>query len=411
MPGDAFAMITPHGDPLGRIGEPDIGGQCVYVRELSAHLAKSGHEVRIFTRDRGEGKPQREEYIQGATVIRVPCGPSGFVPKEELEPFLGEFAEQVREDLDGSEILHSHYWDGGYVAQTLRGDRPWFHTTHSIGKLKQAALPRGEQYRYEDRIRIETDIYRGCDRVIALTETEKEQIHALYGVSEKRIRVIPPGVNTAVFTPPEDRLHARKDLDLPENKAIVLSLGRLDERKGFDLLLEAAGRLTQQETTPPTLFVFSAGGGSEQERAERKRLEQIVEAHSLADHLKWLPILPEKQLPRYYGTADVFVLPSRYEPFGIVMIEAMACGTPVVATKVGGPATVIESGVTGLLVDPTDTEALADAIATLVESPRMRREIGRRARETVESTYSWEIIAGRHLTAYAEAEKDGGDAR
>ncbi len=404
-------MITPHGDPLGRIGEPDIGGQCVYVRELSAHLAKAGHEVHVYTRDRGEGKPEREEFASGATVLRVPCGPVGFIPKEELAPYLPEFADRVRKGLTGDELLHSHYWDGGDVAGALRDGHRWFHTTHSVGRLKQAALPDREQYHYDERIRIETETYRGCDCVVALTETERRQIHELYDVPTDRIVVIPPGVNSDVFVPSADKKKTRRALGLPEEETIIFTLGRLDERKGFDLFLEAAGRLARRADLPSMLFVFSAGDGTEGEAGECRKLEAIVESHALDTKLRWLPVLPEEELPLYYGAADIFVLPSRYEPFGIVMLEAMACAVPVVATNTGGPATVIESGVTGILVDPTDTEALADALAELIRAPERQDELGRRGRATIEREYSWAIIADRHLAAYGLETRDGPDAR
>ena len=411
MPDTTLAMITPHGDPLGRIGEPDIGGQCVYVRELSAHLARAGHEVLIYTRDRGEGKQQREEFVPGATVLRVPCGPKGFIPKEDLISYLPEFTDRVRKELTGGELLHSHYWDGGHVASAIRDGRQWFHTTHSIGKLKQAALPDETQYRYDERIRIETGIYRDCDCVIALTETEKQQIQELYDVPADRIAVIPPGVNSDVFAPSVDKKKTRSALGLPEEDTIVFTLGRLDERKGFDLFLEAAGHVVERDDLPSTLFVFSAGDGTEREARERKRLEAIVESQALETKLQWLPILSEEKLPLYHGAADIFVLPSRYEPFGIVMLEAMACSVPVIATNTGGPATVIEPGVNGLLVDPTDTEALANALAALILEPKKRREYGKRGRATVEDNYSWKIIAERHLAAYGLEMRNDPNAR
>lgn len=411
MPERTFVMITPHGDPLGRIGEPDIGGQCVYVRELSAHLAGAGHAVVIYTRDRGEGKPEREEFAPRATVVRVPCGPAGFIPKEDLVPYLPEFADRVRKRLTGGELFHSHYWDGGYVASTLRNGCRWFHTTHSIGRLKRVALPDGTQYRYDERIEIETRVYNGCDCVVALTETEKQQIHELYDVSTDRIVVIPPGVDSGVFAPLADKKKTRRALGLPEEDTIVLALGRLDERKGFDLFLEAAGLLAQRDDLPSTLFLLSAGDGSEREARERKKLEAIVESHALGSKLRWLLVLPEEELPLYHGAADIFVLPSRYEPFGIVMLEAMACAVPVVATNTGGPATVIDSGVSGILVDPTDTEALAGALAELIRAPERRDEFGRRGRAKIERSYSWEIIANQHLAAYGLETRDGSGAR
>jgi glycosyltransferase involved in cell wall biosynthesis len=406
-----FAMITPHGDPLGRIGEPDIGGQCVYVRELSAQLAKAGHEIHIYTRARDDGKPIREEFAPGATVVRVRCGPAGFIPKEDLKPYLPEFVERIGGELTSDTILHSHYWDGGYVAGFLCGGRRWFHTTHSIGRLKQAALPDGAQYRYDSRIRIETEIYHECDCVIALTQTEKQQISDLYGAAPERIAVIPPGVNTEVFVPSSDKAAVRRELALPDEPVIVFTLGRLDERKGFDLFLRAAGVVARRDDLPPTLFVMSAGDGSVQEATERTRLEGIIKAEELDDVLRWLPVLPETLLPHYYGAADVFVLPSRYEPFGIVMLEAMACGIPVVATSAGGPATVIEPNVNGFLVEPTDTEAFAHVLATVIEDPVKRQEYGQRGRLTVEERYSWERIADRHLAAYKLGTKDGSGAR
>ena len=411
MPSQPVVMLTPHGDPLGRIGEPDIGGQCVYVRELSEHLAKAGHEVRIYTRDRGEGKPTTEEYAQSASVHRIPCGPAGFIPKEELRPYLEEFTACVRKDLRGDEILHSHYWDGGYVVHSLGLGSPWFHTTHSIGKLKAEAVSASAAHRFDERIRVETDVYQGCDRVVALTPMERQQIHELYGVPEHRIVVIPPGVNTETFSPLADRGAVRRKLGWPEDAVVVFTLGRLDERKGFDLFLRAVAAARAMHKGSNVLFVMSAGDGSELERVEHEKLSRIVEEEQLGDVLRWLCVLPEEELPLYYGAADVFVLPSRYEPFGIVMLEAMACELPVIATNVGGPATVIEPERTGLLIDPTDTEAFAAAIASLIDSPESRRDYGAGARLAAAEGYGWSAIANRHIAAYEEVLKEKHDAR
>ena len=403
-------MVSPDWDPLGRSGEPEIGGQCVYVRELSRYLAAAGVRVLAFTRNRSDGKPERETFAKGAEVIRIPCGPPGFIPKEDLLPYLDEFTDRVGTILRGNEIVHSHYWDGGYVADQLNPKAGWLHTTHSIGKLKQAALPGDARYRYDDRIRIETQVYRGCDLVLALTETEQDQITSLYAVPNERIRVIPPGVDTVRFCPASSpKPVIRQALGLPD-RVTVFTLGRLDERKGFDLFFHAVGALAQS-TRPGPSIVISAGDGSPQEAAEHAKLDTIIAELNLRSMITWLPVLPEADLPRYYQAADVFVLPSRYEPFGIVMLEAMASGVPVVATQEGGPSKVIEQGVDGLLVDPTNATQFSDAMNDLLGSQDKRSAFGLRAREKVQEKYGWKVIADRHTAAYDEASSEEPHAR
>jgi glycosyltransferase involved in cell wall biosynthesis len=401
-----IVMLTPHGDPLGRIGEPDIGGQCVYIRELAKHLSLKGLSVKVFTRDRREGKPEIESFADTAVVIRVPCGPEGFIPKEEILPHLNDFAGVVSGHIDGSEILHSHYWDGGHVASLLHNDQPWFHSTHSLGKVKQMSLPDSSRYQYVDRLRIEEEVYQGCDQVFALTEIEKEQIVTLYDVASSRIRVIPPGVDISVFQPHSNPTQCRSELGLPD-RATVLTLGRLDERKGFDLYVRAASEIAKNKTIPEGSFVLSAGDGSPQEEEEHQKLTHLIDTLSLEATFIWLPVLPEETIPSYYGAADVFVLPSRYEPFGIVMLEAMASGVPVVATSNGGPAKVIDHGIDGLLGNPENPHEFAELIASLIRSPDMRRAFGHKARQKVERDYSWAAIADRFCNAYEVGTQGG----
>ena len=204
LPELKVVMLTPHGDPLGHIGEPEVGGQCVYIRELSTHLALLGLKVLVFTRDRGDGKPPVEPIAPGAELVRLPCGPRTFIPKESLLPYLGEFADRVRAFLKGDETLHSHFWDGGQVAQGLDWKGPWLHTSHSLGKRKLAAMPDADPAQYRDRIRIETQVCRKCDLITAATELERKDLEELYGVDPSKVVVIPPGVDTVRFRPPED---------------------------------------------------------------------------------------------------------------------------------------------------------------------------------------------------------------
>ena len=409
MPNREIVMLTPHGDPLGRIGDPDIGGQCVYIRELAKHLSLKGLSVKVFTRDRGEGKPEIESFADTAVVIRVPCGPEEFVPKEEILPLLNDFASGVSGHIDGSEVLHSHYWDGGHVASLLHDQQPWFHSTHSLGKVKQMSLPDSSRYQYVDRLRIEEEVYQGCDQVFALTDIEKEQIVTLYNVSSDRIRVIPPGVDVSVFQPHSNPVSCRSELGLPDHTT-VLALGRLDERKGFDLYVRAAKEVLDSDGMPEVSFVLSAGDGSPQEEEERQKLDDLINELALEKKFIWLPVLSEETIPTYYGAADVFVLPSRYEPFGIVMLEAMASEVPVVATNNGGPAKVIDHGSDGLLGNPENSREFANLIASLILEPNKRLAFGRRARQKVERDYSWTAIADRFCDAYGVVPQGGRDA-
>ncbi len=398
-----IAMITPHGDPLGRIGEPDIGGQCVYIRELATQLASLGLRISIFTRDRGKGKPAREPIAPGAEVIRIACGPPGFIPKEEIYPYLDEFAAGVQDHIHSEAVIHSHFWDGGYVAGLLKPRRMWIHTSHSLGKRKLASLPRENHEEYRNRIDIETEVLQRCDAVIASTSLEKQDLVKLYDADEQKITVIPPGVDTDRFHPPEDRQALKRSLGLSDGP-LVFTLGRLDRRKGFDLYFRAAAQVMEQLGEGSDVqFVLSAGASEEHAReiAERDRLQELLDSLGIADSVIWLPILQEDDIPRYYGAADVFVLPSRYELFGIVMLEAMACGVPVVATKFGGPPEVITDGENGCLVDPTNIEALAMAIADLIRRPEQRKRMGKMARKTIEDSYSWLMLAKRHRQLYS----------
>jgi len=402
----SVAMLSPHGDPLGRIGEPDIGGQCVYIRELAASLAAEGVSVTIYTRDRADGKPPREVTAAGATVVRVRCGPKRFVPKEELGPYLEQFAEKVAAALDDGQIIHSHFWDGGRVGGFLRKAGFWLHTSHSLGKRKMASLPEADPSQFQERIAVETHVIEGCDRVIASTTSEQKDLVTLYGAKMGKITVLSPGVDVGRFRPPPDRNRVKTELGFT-NAPLIFSLGRLDERKGFDLYFRAAAKVIHQlaDRFEPQ-FVLSAGVVEDHphEVAERDRLREVMQSLDIEDAVHWLPVLPEVEVPRYYAAADVFVMPSRYELFGIVMLEAMASGVPVVATKFGGPPEVITDGGTGLLVDPTDIAELADAIVELLENPESRRRMGVAARERAEQKYSWAHLADRHRALYEQRE-------
>lgn len=393
-----IAMITPHGDPLGKLGEPDTGGQCVYVKELSKHLRKLGAEVDIFTRQRG-GRREIEQISENVRVIRIECGSEGFIPKEKLMPYLPEFTEKVAEYVEKRQydIIHTHYWDGGFVGLKLkeRFGVKMVHTSHSLGVLKAKAL--GDFEPYKERIALEKEIYGKSDVIIATTKIEKNDIATLYGIDESKIYVIPIGVDTTFYKPMGDKGKLKKDLNLPQIP-LVFALARLDPRKGLDLLIKSVPYI-KRHYNGDFLVLISTGTGAKEEKKEMNKLLTLIRELNVEKEIKIIPAIePIDLVPKYYSAADVFVLPSPYEPFGIVMLEAMACKAPMVATKFGGPAEVIQDGYDGFLVDPKDSEEMGKKIAELLRDEKKRELFAERAYKKVMSKYSWSSVAKEVLS-------------
>lgn len=393
-----IAMITPHGDPLGKLGEPDTGGQCVYVKELSKHLRKLGAEVDIFTRQRG-GRREIEQISENVRVIRIECGPEGFIPKEKLMPYLPEFTEKVAEYVEKRQygIIHTHYWDGGFVGLKLkeRFRVKMVHTSHSLGVLKAKAL--GDFEPYKERIALEKEIYGKSDAIIATTKIEKNDIATLYGIDESKIYVIPIGVDTTFYKPMGNKGKLKKDLNLPQIP-LVFALARLDPRKGLDLLIKSVPYI-KRHYNGDFLVLISTGTGAKEEKKEMNKLLTLIRELNVEKEVKIIPAIePIDLVPKYYSAADVFVLPSPYEPFGIVMLEAMACKAPMVATKFGGPAEVIQDGYDGFLVDPKDSKEMGKKIAELLRDDKKRELFAERAYKKVMSKYSWSSVAKEVLS-------------
>ncbi|AIF70034.1 hypothetical protein PAP_08230 [Palaeococcus pacificus DY20341] len=395
-----IAMITPHGDPLGKLGEPDTGGQCVYVKELSRHLGKLGAEVDIFTRQRG-GRKEIEHISENVRVIRIECGPEGFIPKEKLMPYLPEFTEKVAEYVEEREyrVVHTHYCDGGFVGLKLkeRFGVKMIHTSHSLGILKAKAL--GDFEPYKERIALEKEIYEKSDAIIATTKIEKNDIATLYEIEESKIHVIPIGVDTGFYRPMGDKDNLKKELNLPEIP-LVFALARLDPRKGLDLLIKSVPYI-KEHYNGDFLVLLSTGTGAKEEEKEMNKLLALIKELNVEDKVRIIPaIAPVELVPKYYSAADVFVLPSPYEPFGIVMLEAMACKAPMVATKFGGPAEVLQDGYDGFLVDPKNSEEMGAKIAELLREEDKRELFAERAYQKVLSKYSWDSVAKEVLNLF-----------
>lgn len=408
-----ICFVSPHSDPLGRIGDPDTGGQCIYERELARALADLSPDVTVDVYTRWyEPKARFDSISERASVIRIPCGGNVFLRKEDLGPFIPEFVAGVeayaQEHQRTYDIIHGHYWDGGAAALALveTWHLPLVFTSHSLGAVKQRDLPDEEKYHYNVRVPFERAAMQQSARVIALSRVELGYLTELYGIPAEQVAIIPGGVDTAFFSPRGDPRTLRTALGIPgDEEYLVLALGRLDPRKGFPYLMAAAPDVVRRVRAAgkSVRFFISAGGKdplSDEERAEQTRISDAIEAGGVQDAITLVPKLDLTRVPEYYSAADVFAVPSPYEPFGLVIVEAMACGAPVVATDQGGPVDIIREGQDGYLVHPQNTALLAERIGSILLDDRLRQQMRHKAREKAVTTYSWDAIARQILDCY-----------
>lgn len=393
--GPRIALICFHSCPVGRLGDTKTGGMNVYVRELARELASLGCQVDVFTRNHDPDDPQVIPICEGARVIHLEAGPSASA-LDDLYSYTSIFAEAAehfrREEGTEYEIIHSHYWLSGIIAAELSvtWKAPHFATFHTLARTKQRARS-GEQESAR-RAASEQRIINNADAVVVSTYIEREDIGRLYGSNGTHIEVIPPGVDPSLFKP-VDPVAARQSLGLPDVKTI-LYVGRVEPLKGLDILLRAMALL--QATSDTRLLIV---GGNPDEDAEWKRLNTLAANLNISDIVTFTGSVNQEQLPEYYSAADVFVLPSWYESFGLVALEAMSCATPVVASRVGGLTTFIDHGKTGYLVPWRCPEAFARSLETLLENPPLRRAMGAAARDTAERL-SWSAMANKMLACY-----------
>ncbi|MGD8868629.1 MAG: glycosyltransferase [Gemmatimonadales bacterium] len=411
-----ICILSTHGymDPVPRLGSTDTGGQVVYVLELAKAFTRLGIAVDIYTRwfDRDRRQIDPLPKHPGARIIRIPAGPWEFIPKEEIYDILPELAENmVRFVLDQGldyDLLHAHYVDAGIVmlAVAERLNRPTFFTAHSLGAWKREQLggDPGEmdwKFKFERRISEERRIFRTVSAQTVTSALQRDKIRELYGWQSQNIEVIPPGVDIGTFKPPKAGRPPpppRPDLPAP----YVFCLSRIDSGKGHDFLIDAFDLV--RRAVPDVHLVIGGGSPKPQlrESAVLATMHAIIDKRRLHDHVTIAGYVPDDLLVPYYQGAALFVLPSVFEPFGMTVLEAMACGTAVVASRLGGIRTVIASGQNGLLVDPTDRDEFAAAIVRLIEDRTLAKRLGRAGRSTVIDEFSWEAIARRHLALFDE---------
>jgi D-inositol-3-phosphate glycosyltransferase len=399
------AMFSVHSCPLATLGGRETGGMNVYVRELSRHLVSHGIAVDVYTRRQDPDVPTVVEFAPRARVIYLHAGPATPYGKHRVWDHLPEFVDETRRFITQHnlryQLLHSHYWLSGWVALQLRQrlQAPVVHMSHTLGYPKNAAAQQAWEQEPLRRLRVEHDVLRGSDALVAESPSSKHHMMREYGVEAEKIHVIPGGVDTAIFYP-QDRQQVRRELGLDSNAPVLLFVGRLQPLKGIDTLLRAAREVRLHHDQVQVLVI---GGGvdawDDREAQELRRLQTLSEKLGLAAHVRFINAQPQHILARYYAAADVFVMPSHYESFGMVVLEAMACGTPVVASQVGGLTSTVVSGETGFLVPQGDGQAFAQAILRLLASTALHDACAEASLKRAQ-TFTWPYIVARTAKLY-----------
>jgi D-inositol-3-phosphate glycosyltransferase len=400
------AQISVHTSPLATLGGKDAGGMNVYIRELSCHLASEGLPVDIFTRRTDPETPEVRQISPDVNVIAISAGPPEPVAKDDLFPYLPEFAEQMalyslRAGLR-YDVVHAHYWLSGWVAELARRywDTPFVQMFHTTAHMKNAVAAEADRETLL-RLRTEKRLLRLADGIIAANPDERADLIWRMGVATAKVCTIPPGVDLELFQP-APREACRGALGIAGDERVVLFVGRIDPIKGIDTLIEAAEALVAHGgiAPPPTFLIV--GGDLDADGAPTgplARVAAMAEERGIGRYVRLLGSQPQDQLPLYYSAADVVAVPSRYESFGLVAVEALACGVPVVASRAGGLRFTIDERVTGLLVKPQSPLALAAGLEEVLSDDALRAAMAAAARPSVER-YDWASVAKQVMHVY-----------
>ncbi len=412
MPELNVAMLSYHTCPLATLGGKDTGGMNVYVREVTQELGRQGIHVDVFTRSQDEHVPHvLHDLGYGNRVVHIPAGPEVPLPKAELATYLPDFVARIEEFAASKgihyDLIHSHYWMSGIAAADLKKawGAPVVHMFHTLGLMKNRVAQSPAEKEGDYRIQGERKVLQIADRVVAATPAELAQLQWLYQADVSRVVVIPPGVDTCHFYPiPADE--AREFIGVPPCDRMLLFVGRIEPLKGLDVLLKAIQILRRQDVFANIPFCLSVIGGEPEVGPDdmssgMTQLQHLREKYDLQDMVALLGKRSQDTLPYYYSASEAVVVPSHYESFGMVALEAMACGIPVVASEVGGLAFLVQDGITGFTVPVDDPQALADRILKLINSPELRGQMGQRAAEYARQ-YAWENIVQRIKDLYQD---------
>jgi D-inositol-3-phosphate glycosyltransferase len=408
------AMLSYHTCPLATLGGKDTGGMNVYVREITHKLGENGVHVDVFTRSQDEHVPHvLHDLGYGNRVVHIPAGPEIPLPKPALTNYLEEFVTGVEAFASSKgiqyDLVHSHYWMSGIAGINLKKkwNIPLVHMFHTLGIMKNRVAQSENEIEGNYRIAGERKVLGEAEQIIASTPAELAQLQFLYQADSRRITIIPPGVDTGRFYPiPSDE--AKEYIGVPPCGRMLLFVGRIEPLKGLDILLQAIAYLRKQPGMSEHQFCLTVIGGEPDAldaNQEMQRIQALRQQFGLQDLVTFLGKRSQDTLPYYYSAAEAVVVPSFYESFGMVALEAMACGTPVVASQVGGLAFLVKNGETGFTVPVDDPIALADHLSLLLRDEDLRSRLGQRATEEAKS-YSWEQITAQLVQVYQTMIKD-----
>lgn len=398
-----IAVISMHTSPTASLGKSANGGLNVYVREICTAFSDRGIATDVFTRRQSDDDPHFEQLAPRSRVIYLPAGGTG--DKYSLLDHVPQFAREIREFARRNalryDLLYSHYWLSGEVACMLRPELAplWAHIAHTLGRVKNRTLASGADPEPEVRIAIEGELAREADMLIASTPDEAFELVDGYRSLSSKVSVVPPGVDLSLFQP-LDRAEARKKIGYGEER-LVLFVGRLERLKGVEVAIRALALLRDREHGDVRLLVLGEDARNGQE-SERDRLKAIAETVGMGDRVDFLGSVAHHELPFFYSAADVLVMPSYSESFGLVALEAQACGLPVVASGVSGLRSVVRDGVTGHLIDAHDPAEYARALGRLLDSPEVARQMGRHG-HLLAQRFSWRRTADRLQGLFEEA--------
>ena len=396
------ALVSEHASPLAVLGGVDAGGQNVHVAELAAGLGAAGHDVTVYTRRDDPALPDRVPFAPGVEVVPVTAGPASRVAKDGLLPYMGEFADALAAEwaLERPDVVHGHFWMSGLavldaarrVDLELGGHLPVAQTFHALGVVKRRHQGLRDTSPAE-RSWLEPDVARRVDTVIATCSDEAFELRA-FGVPPARIAVVPCGVDVAHFSPDGPAVPRTERLR-------ILTVSRLVQRKGVGIAIEALAQLVEAGVDAELVIVGGAGDAGDLDAdPEVERLRGVIAEQGVEDRVVLAGRMAHDQLPAWYRSADVVVCAPWYEPFGIVPLEAMACGRPVIASSVGGLIDTVVEDVTGVHVPPRDPGAVAGAVAGLLADPGRRERYGRAGRHRAETRYSWQRVSAETALVY-----------